>query len=147
MYFTPPISLRYAQQNRPMGIMQWLSERDCGRRCVPDGEVLVVMDPDMLFLRPLTNDPNLEKTAALQRWPEDPIVARPGRPLAQGYGIGPFQRLANVCVTLFGFNKTEGCQRWQHVQSAARRWAQVQQLQQQASPPGTQRPKIVRSAL
>jgi hypothetical protein len=113
-YFAPPyFKLPYAQQNRPVGIQQWLLETKCGgSHCVGDDEILVILDPDMLFLRPISNDPELERHSALQRFRADSFVARPGHPVAQGYGIGPFDRFRDICEQYFGRNESEGCQRW-----------------------------------
>jgi hypothetical protein len=96
---------RYPQQNRPDGLSHWLQNVD-----IADDTILVVLDPDQLFLKPLTQNAELERPALIQNWGGDRYIARPGKPVGQGYGIASFKKYRKVCEETFGVDPTEGCQ-------------------------------------
>jgi hypothetical protein len=122
---------QYAQKNRPEVLLVWLGQcyqsscdRSCPGGCVRDSEVLVVIDPDMAFMKPLTQTLEAEQSAALQLWKHDMILAAPGRPVAQGYDIGPFSRHVDLCVKFFGgVDASEGCQQWAKSSEGWRHWS------------------------
>lgn len=65
----PRTGERYPARARPVSIAQWLNETN------PKEEVMVILDPDMVSLRPLSEFPSVDKV-------------RPGLMVAQRYGHG-----------------------------------------------------------
>ena len=93
-HFTPDFkhdnktNRKYAFYNKPWGLRHWLEN---AQPAVPEDEVVVLLDPDMIFLRPITsqirgNQNNLHRKkyapASLQEY------VSLGRPVAQEYGLG-----------------------------------------------------------
>ena len=112
-HFAPPARPdSYPQQNRPDGLIDWLKNSIDPPN---DGDLVVVLDPDMSFIKPLSNRPeNLDwaKPVRIAHDQNESLVASPGHPVAQGYAIGPFSVYSEVCNDFFGGNaSTEGCQR------------------------------------
>ena len=112
-HFAPPArNDSYPQQNRPDGLVDWLEN---SIDPPANDDLVVVLDPDMAFMKPLSNRPeNLEWA---KRWriahdEGESLVAGPGHPVAQGYAIGPYDEYVEICKEMFGGDEeTEGCQR------------------------------------
>ena len=96
VHFTPDFKhdsksgKKYDFYNKPYGIYHWLQHADPP---VPSGTIVVIIDPDMIFLRPITSQ--VKGNAAnifLQSFnPESdpvPIKVQRGMPVAQLYGLG-----------------------------------------------------------
>ena len=105
--FAPKLRDSYPQQNRPDGLTHWLQNADPP---IQDDVILVVLDPDQMFMKPLTQIEALERPATLKHWSEDRTVAVPGKPVGQGYGIGGFAKYVSICEELWGKDASEGCQ-------------------------------------
>ena len=79
----------YKFYNKPYGLRHWLARADLG-----DDAVVALIDPDFIFLRPLTADVS-NASAILASAPVDAAAAaarfrrvRRGRPAGQFYGLG-----------------------------------------------------------
>jgi hypothetical protein len=103
VHFTPDFKLdkrtgkKYDFYNKPYGLLHWLENADPP---IKSGTVIGLIDPDMIFLRPLTarvkGDPQVLYTP--------PVTAEhlfdyagKGRPVAQQYGLGaPWTKKENI---------------------------------------------------
>ena len=93
VHFTPHFSTDaktgkdYKFYNKPHGILHWLTH---GEGAAEAG-VIALIDPDQVFLRPLTvwvaNETNVLVTGPV-KIKDLPLRVSPGRPVAQFYGLG-----------------------------------------------------------
>ena len=94
VHFTPDFkhdsatNRKYAFYNKPWGLKHWL---DHSSPPVPEDEVVVLLDPDMVFLRPITarirgQQNNIHK----RRYKPESLqeLVSVGKPVAQEYGLG-----------------------------------------------------------
>jgi hypothetical protein len=80
----------YDFYNKPYGLQHWLANAEPP---IPDGMVICLLDPDMVFVRPITtqikgNNNNLHSKQITDEDLFDTIG--PGRPVAQTYGLGTY---------------------------------------------------------
>lgn len=97
VHFTPDFSkdaktnVRYKFYNKPRGLKHWL---EFANPPVDDNAIVALLDPDMIFLRPLTthtiDDPNLlyDIRYYTKNKYEFPRKVQQGNPAAQQYGLG-----------------------------------------------------------
>jgi len=94
VHFTPDFkkdektNKKYDFYNKPWGLKHWL---EFAVPSIPDNIIVALIDPDMIFLRPLT--PKIKGEVNLlhsKRIKEDEIFDRvqKGKPVAQTYGLG-----------------------------------------------------------
>lgn len=94
-HFTPDFKkdektkARYDFYNKPRGLKHWL---DNANPAIPDGVVIALIDPDFVFVRPMTTqikgmDNNIVNKAVLKELDLVDKVAK-GKPVAQMYGLG-----------------------------------------------------------
>lgn len=94
VHFTPDFkhdnktNRKYAFYNKPWGLKHWL---DYSRPPIPEDEVVVLLDPDMIFLRPITSQirgvqNNLHKRKYKPESLQEYVSL--GHPVAQEYGLG-----------------------------------------------------------
>jgi len=91
VHFTPDFKNdKYNPNNKPFGVKHWLQHSN---PLISNGTVVVIIDPDMIFLRPITSkvrgkpdnvflnnfNPGIDHV---------PIKVQQGEPVAQLYGIG-----------------------------------------------------------
>ena len=87
-YFTRAILITDDFYNKPWGVKHWLANAEPQ---IPDGVTVALIDPDMIFLRPL-----IKKIRGTQNLLYDkhtspgPIIDEIalGKPVAQMYGLG-----------------------------------------------------------
>ena len=108
IHFTPDFktdketSDSYEFYNKPYGVEHWLDNSDPK---VPDGVVIAILDPDMMFLRPLTTKIQTENSLFLAGSTNIPNIVKKGVPSAQLYGLGaPWADERDE-----KFNRTEVC--------------------------------------
>ena len=91
IHFTPNFKLdkktgkEYDFYNKPYGVDHWLEN------AVPkilDDVVIAIIDPDMIFLRPLTVTIKEDNTIFLSGSTNIPLIIKKGVPAAQQYGLG-----------------------------------------------------------
>lgn len=91
VHFTPDFktdketSESYEFYNKPYGVEHWLDNAD---PIVPDGVVIAILDPDMMFLRPLTTKVQTDNSLFLAGSTNIPSIVKKGVPSAQLYGLG-----------------------------------------------------------
>ena len=96
VHFTPDFKhdsksgKKYDFYNKPYGIYHWLQHADPP---VPSGTIVVIIDPDMIFLRPITsqvkgNAANIFLNSFNPESDPVPIKVQRGMPVAQLYGLG-----------------------------------------------------------
>lgn len=95
----------YDFYNKPYGMLHWLNNAKPG---IPEGTVIALIDPDFVFLRPLTakiaGDPNIIVSGGTKISDLIGQVER-GRPVAQQYGLqAPWARENNRML-----NRTRIC--------------------------------------
>jgi hypothetical protein len=93
VHFTPDFkqdaksNKKYDFYNKPWGMKHWLEHAEPP---IPDDIVVALLDPDMVFLRPLTTrvrgEPNLLTSKAGADFVFDKVVE--GHPVGQTYGLG-----------------------------------------------------------
>lgn len=117
VHFTPDFKKdektgkKYDFYNKPYGLEHWLDNADPP---IKDGVVIALIDPDMIFLRPLTANIKGEANQILQdaytsTHLRKPIMTMPqfvkkGSPAAQLYGLG-----APWTTRSRNFNRTDVC--------------------------------------
>ena len=110
IHFTPDFKTdkdtkaAYEFYNKPYGIQHWLEN---SQPAIPDGVVVAILDPDMIFLRPLTTKIQTESSIYMNGATNIPHIVKKGAPAGQLYGLGApwagddWQK----------FNRTETCGR------------------------------------
>jgi hypothetical protein len=113
VHFTPDFKKdkttgkKYDFYNKPYGLLHWLEN---AVRPIPSGTVVALIDPDMLFMRPLTarlaNEPaNIFLKSFNPGSDKVPLYASKGNAVAQLYGLGaPWTNDRSK-----SFNRTEIC--------------------------------------
>ena len=79
---------KYDFYNKPWGVKHWL---EFAEPAVPNDIVVALLDPDMIFLRPLTTEVRSQDNAIWsKRLPKSELIDKvvKGRPVAQLYGLG-----------------------------------------------------------
>jgi hypothetical protein len=73
--------------NKPWGLKHWLEH---SLQPIPDNAIIALLDPDMIFLRPITPYIASKPYLINKRIPKVEIVERivEGHPVAQTYGLG-----------------------------------------------------------
>lgn len=73
--------------NKPWGLKHWLEN---SAHPIEDHAIIALLDPDMIFLRPITPYINSQPHIINKRIPKEEIVERVqmGSPVAQTYGLG-----------------------------------------------------------
>jgi hypothetical protein len=92
LHVTPDFSIdkitgaKYVFYNKPGGLQHWLSSDNSP----PAGTIVALIDPDMVFMRPLTNKIRSEPFLVTSPVKEADLMEEvaEGRPAAQFYGIG-----------------------------------------------------------
>jgi len=96
LHFTPDFKhdsksgKKYDFYNKPYGINHWLQY---AQPPVPSGTIVVIIDPDMIFLRPITsqvksNPANIYLKSFNSDSDQVPTKVQRGLPVAQLYGLG-----------------------------------------------------------
>jgi peptidyl serine alpha-galactosyltransferase len=90
LHFTPDFGVRDNQKywNKPKGLLDWF-ERGLGfpeRALEYQHDIIMLLDPDMILLRPITHYFNDYNSAWLTTKVTNKVV--PGIPIAQAYGFG-----------------------------------------------------------
>lgn len=91
VHFTPDFKTdkktaeSYDFYNKPYGVQHWL---DFAVPQIPDGVVIAIIDPDMVFLRPLTNRIKEDNSIFSEGSSNPPEFISKGFPAAQRYGLG-----------------------------------------------------------
>lgn len=94
VHFTPDYkndaatNRKYAFYNKPWGLKHWL---EFASPPVPPGEVVVLLDPDMIFLRPITaRIRGVQNNIHKRRYKPESLqeLVSLGAPAAQEYGLG-----------------------------------------------------------
>ena len=108
VHFTPDFKTdkdsgeSYEFYNKPYGVEHWLGN---AVPPVPDHVVIAIIDPDMIFMRPLTTRIKEDNTIFIEGTTDIPPVIKRGVPAAQMYGLGaPWAKDNNK-----NFNRTEVC--------------------------------------
>jgi hypothetical protein len=118
VHFTPDFKTdgktkkKYDFYNKPFGVEHWLDNADPP---IKDGVVIAIIDPDFIFLRPLTVDVmsgansipysgNREQIPENEAFMKQAGLVRKGHPAAQRYGLGAPWATPNK-----NFNRTEVC--------------------------------------
>ena len=103
VHFTPDFKTdKYIYFNKAYGMEHWL---DNSQTAIPDGDVIAIMDPDMIFLRPLTTRIQAESTIYMNGATNIPDSVKKGSPAGQWYGLGaPW-----AGVDTEAFNRTDTC--------------------------------------
>lgn len=108
VHFTPDFKTdkstgeSYDFYNKPYGVEHWL---DNAQPSVPDGVVVAIIDPDMIFMRPITTKIQEDNTILLPGATDIPSYIKKGVPAAQQYGLGaPW-----ATETTKNFNRTAVC--------------------------------------
>lgn len=111
VYFTPDFKRdaktkkKYDFYNKPYGLHHWLQHADPP---VPDGTVVILIDPDMIILRPLSLQvagyPTLLKLPSYTEQDYPPAFVGKGHAAAQIYGLG-----APWATASKNFNRTHVC--------------------------------------
>jgi hypothetical protein len=85
--------------NKPWGLKHWLENSE---HPIPDNAIIALLDPDMIFLRPLTPYIKSQPYIISKRIPKDEIIDRigEGHPVSQQYGLG-ISLLVLLIVCLF----------------------------------------------
>lgn len=91
VHFTPDFKIDEKTQksfdyyNKPYGLKHWLENGN-----VPNGVVIALIDPDMVFLRPITPSIRAMPYIVSKRTASSEVVANvtAGHPVAQTYGLG-----------------------------------------------------------
>lgn len=96
VHFTPDFKTdaktgkTYHFYNKPLGLAHWLKYADPP---IPPGRVIALLDPDMIFMRPLTHRLKGENNIIVSHqrhitdgFSQDKVVT--GKPVAQKYGLG-----------------------------------------------------------
>jgi len=100
----------YDFYNKPWGLKDWLEK---AQPAVPDHVIVALIDPDMIFLRPLTPFvKGVDNNIFNKHVPEQDVVPRVvrGRPVAQLYGLGaPWANDQHL-----KFNRTRICGQGSH---------------------------------
>ena len=109
VHFTPDFktdkatSESYEFYNKPYGVEHWL---DNAEPPVPDGVVIAIVDPDMMFIRPLTTKIQTPNSLFMPGSSNIPLKVAKGYPSGQLYGLGaPW-----ADATDKNFNRTEVCE-------------------------------------
>lgn len=70
--------------NKPFGLLHWLENSD---EKIEDDDIIILLDPDQVFTRPITNDfSNLNSNLLVGNAPKTKVEH--GSPFAQKYGLG-----------------------------------------------------------
>jgi hypothetical protein len=70
--------------NKPFGLLHWLENAE---ETLDDDDVIILLDPDQVFTRPITNDfSNLQQNLLVGKTPKTKVEH--GSPFAQKYGLG-----------------------------------------------------------
>lgn len=91
VHFTPDFKLdkktnkKYDFYNKPHGVNHWLSN---AVPVIESGTVIAIIDPDMIFLRPLTVNVRESNMLLLRDATNVPNIVEKGSPVSQLYGIG-----------------------------------------------------------
>ena len=108
VHFTPDFKTdkatkaEYGFYNKPFGVEHWLEN---AQPAIPDGAVIAIFDPDMIFLRPLTTKIQTESSLYLNGAMNIPDIVKKGSPSGQLYSLGaPW---AGVDTSMF--NRTDVC--------------------------------------
>ena len=98
----PKTGRKYDFYNKPYGLQHFLSHHDPPLR---DDVVIALIDPDQLFLRPITSHIKGDKNNLISRpWKVSDIFEKveTGRPAGQTYGLGaPWVRLRLYLILYF----------------------------------------------
>jgi hypothetical protein len=96
----------YVYFNKPFGVRHWMEHathlglNSDGKTVHNEDTVVIVLDPDMILLRPVTHDfsNELETIVNEFRWDgeEATMLVTHGKPFAQIYGIGDYWRKFNL---------------------------------------------------
>jgi len=76
--------------NKPFGLLDYM-ERNLGypdTKEQHDDDIIMIVDPDMMLLRPLTHVFDLEKTDWVVPDPSNSAIVTHGHPISQAYGFG-----------------------------------------------------------
>mmetsp|Transcript_23696 Transcript_23696/g.76100 ORF Transcript_23696/g.76100 Transcript_23696/m.76100 type:complete len:489 (+) Transcript_23696:93-1559(+) len=79
----------YSFYNKPRGIEHWLKEGGAKNSSSPQREIIALIDPDFVFLKPLSDE--LEYPIVRHPWKPSELPYRRverGRPVGQQYGLG-----------------------------------------------------------
>ena len=109
VHFTPDFKTdkdsgeSYEFYNKPYGVEHWLGNAEPP---VPNDVVIAIIDPDMIFMRPITTTIKEDNTIFI---PDSldipPLLIKKGVPAAQMYGLGaPWAK-----ETTDNFNRTDVC--------------------------------------
>jgi hypothetical protein len=108
VHFTPDFKTdkktaeSYDFYNKPYGVQHWL---DFAVPPIQDGVVIAIIDPDMVFLRPLTNRIKEDNSIFSDGSHDPPELITKGFPAAQRYGLGaPWARAPDK-----NFNRSAVC--------------------------------------
>lgn len=78
--------------NKPYGLLHWLEHSD---ETIEDDDIVILLDPDQVFTRPITNNfSNLEHNILVGKTPKTKVEH--GSPFAQKYGLGAKWREFNL---------------------------------------------------
>lgn len=93
VHFTPDFSIdqktnkRYEFYNKPYGLLHWLENVNPP---IPSGTIIALLDPDFIFIRPLTTKISLNEILFTSPVQERDLFSRieKGKPVAQQYLLG-----------------------------------------------------------
>eukprot|EP00550_Attheya_septentrionalis_P012347 CAMPEP_0198303920 /NCGR_PEP_ID=MMETSP1449-20131203/57131_1 /TAXON_ID=420275 /ORGANISM="Attheya septentrionalis, Strain CCMP2084" /LENGTH=394 /DNA_ID=CAMNT_0044006427 /DNA_START=502 /DNA_END=1686 /DNA_ORIENTATION=- len=108
IHFTPQYNVvkNYVYFNKPFGVRHWMEHathlglNSDGKTVHNEDTVVIVLDPDMILLRPVTHDFSNELETIVNEFRRDgeeaTMLVTHGKPFAQIYGIGDYWRKFNL---------------------------------------------------